>query len=57
MLTLLRQSIIELIILALKSKKKYYFSPVTCDFWLSIYFMSWWEGRLVPKTKIVISRL
>ena len=57
MLTLLRQSIIELIILALKSKKKHYFSPVTCDFWLSIYFMSWWEGRLVQKTKIVISRL
>ena len=57
MLTLLRQSIIELIILALKCKKKYYFSTVTRHFWLSIYFMSWWEGRLVQKTKIAIARL
>ena len=57
MLTLLRQSIIELIIFSLKSKKKYYFFPVRCDFWLNIYFMSWYEGRLVQKTKIAIARL
>ena len=51
------QSVIELIIFSFKKSKKCYFFPVRCDFWLSIYFMSWWEGRLVQKTKIAISRL
>ena len=57
MLTLLRQSIIELIIFSFKSKKNIIIFHVRGDFWLSIYFMPWWEGRLIQKTEIAISRL
>ena len=54
---LLRNTLNDVYVLLIIMVKKYYFFPVRCDFWLSSYFMSWWEGRLVQQTEIAISQL